>query len=48
LQPQLPRVDSQDVIGFYDLVEVLYTSDLATQGVTWQTIRKAAESARSV
>lgn len=48
LQPQLPRVDGQDAIGFYNLVEVLYIRDLATQGVTWRTIRKAAEHARSV
>lgn len=48
LQPQLPPVGGQNAIGFYNLVEILYVRDLAAQGVTWRTIKKAAERARSV
>lgn len=48
LERQLPPVEGQDALGFYNLVEALFIRDLSTQGVSWPTIRKAAERARDV
>lgn len=45
---QLPRVDGQDALGFYNLVEVLFLRDLTRQGVSWPAIRRAAERAQQV
>ncbi len=44
---QLPRLDGQDALGFYNLVEVLFVRDLIAQGVTWHSIRRAIELARA-
>lgn len=48
LERQLPPVEGQDALGFYNLVEALFIRDLSTQGVGWPTIRKAVERAREV
>ena len=45
---QLPKLHGQDALGFYNLVEVLFLRDLTQQGVSWPTIRRAAEQARAV
>lgn len=47
IEPQLPRQDGRDAIGFYNLIEVLFIQDLTHQHVGFGTIRKLIEHARN-
>jgi uncharacterized protein (DUF433 family) len=46
VEPQLPPQDGRDVLGFYNLIEVLFIQDLTRQHVGFSTIRKLIERAR--
>ncbi|HUU85616.1 MAG TPA: DUF433 domain-containing protein [Phycisphaerae bacterium] len=43
---QLPDVDGTLALGFLDLIEVRFVDAFRRHGVTWRTIRRAAERAR--
>lgn len=44
-QPQLPQLEAHWAIGFLDLVELLFIKAFLEQGVSLQTIRRAAREA---
>lgn len=43
--PQLPRIGGQLGLGFRDLLEIRFVDAFVRAGVTWPTVRKAAEKA---
>ncbi len=43
---QLPTIHEKLALGFLDLLEVRFVDAFRTRGVTWKTIRTAAERAR--
>lgn len=44
---QIPVIDGKANLGFLDLMEVKFVNAFVSQGVSWKTIRLAAQRARS-
>lgn len=47
-QPELPEIDDRLALGFRDLMEVRFVDAFIQRGVTWQTLRRAAEKAQQM
>lgn len=45
-QPQLPVIDGSLALSFRDLIEIRFVDAFLRHGVTWKTLRRAAEKAR--
>lgn len=47
-QRQLPTIEGKLALGFLDLLEVRFVDAFRQRGVTWKTLRAAAEKARNL
>lgn len=47
-QSQLPEIDGKISLGFLDLMEVRFVSEFRDRGVSWKTLRMAAERAKQL
>lgn len=47
-QPQLPEIDGKLALGFLDLMEMRFVDAFLKEGVSWRTLRLAANKARDL